>query len=82
MEVNFLSHSGQMQSGCLFLFLSLKALPPVEEPRREAGVVVVLEELGVELFFLLLLVGEGCVDSSSSSSSESSFLRKPRSSMS
>lgn len=79
MEVNFLSHSGQMQSGCLFL--SLKALPPVvEEPRREAGVVVVvLEELGVELFFLLLLVGEGCVDSSSS---ESSFLRKPRSSMS
>ena len=77
MEVNFLSHSGQMQSGCLFL--SLKALPPVEEPRREAGVVVLLEELGVELFFLLLLVGEGCVDSSSS---ESSFLRKPRSSIS
>ena len=78
MEVNFLSHSGQMQSGCLFL--SLKALPPVvEEPRREAGVVVVLEELGVEPFLLLLLLGEGCVDSSSS---ESSFLRKPRSSIS
>ncbi len=76
MEVNFLSHSGQMQSGCLFL--SLKELPDVlllllllleEEDRFGAGV-----QVGVVLL-LLLSVDDGSLSSSS-------FLRKPRSSMS
>jgi len=75
MEVNFLSHSGQMQSGCLFL--SLKELPVVlllllllqEEDGFGAGV-----QVGV-LMLLLLVVEDGSLSSSS-------FLRKPRSSMS
>ena len=70
MEVNFLSHSGQMQSGCLFL--SLKELPELLlDDRFEAGVQVV----GV-----VLLDDDDC--SLLSLLSSSSFLRKPRSSMS
>ena len=77
MDVNFLSHSGQMQSGCLFL--SLKAdevvlLVVVVVDRRDgAGVVLlVVGELLLDL----------AVDGLLSSLSSSGFLRKPRSSMS
>jgi len=74
MDVNFLSHSGQMQSGCLFL--SLKAeevvlVVVVVERRDGAGVVLLV------VGELLLLLVDGLLSLSSSG-----FLRKPRSSMS
>jgi len=78
MDVNFLSHSGQMQSGCLFL--SLKA----DEEVVLVVVVVVDRRDGAGV--VLLVVGELlldlAVDGLLSSLSSSGFLRKPRSSMS
>ena len=77
MDVNFLSHSGQMQSGCLFL--SLKA-------DEEVVLVVVVVDRRDGAGVVLLVVGELlldlAVDGLLSSLSSSGFLRKPRSSMS
>jgi len=74
MDVNFLSHSGHMQSGCLFLSLKAEEMLVVVVVERRDGAGVVLLVVG-EL--LLVVLVDGLLSLSSSG-----FLRKPRSSMS